>query len=52
MKNEDNLEKISEEAIEQIMEKKYDADLRNRGISEIAFVGAAFCGKMVKVSYR
>ena len=52
VKNEDNLEKISEEAIEQIMEKKYDADLRNRGISEIAFVGAAFCGKMVKVSYR
>lgn len=52
VKNEDNLEKISEEAIEQIMEKKYDADLRNRGISEITFVGAAFCGKMVKVSYR
>ncbi len=52
VKNEDNLDKISEEAIEQIMEKKYDADLRNRGISEITFVGAAFCGKMVKVSYR
>ena len=52
VKNEDNLEKVSEEAIEQIMEKKYDIGLRDRGIKDVTFVGVAFCGKVVKVSYR
>ena len=52
VKNEDDLEKVSEEAIEQIIEKKYDVGLRDRGIKDITFVGVAFCGKVVKVSYR
>jgi len=52
VKNEDDLEKVSEEAIEQIMEKKYDVGLRDRGIKDVTFVGVAFCGKVVKVSYR
>ena len=52
VKNEDNLEKVSEEAIEQITEKKYDIGLRDRGIKDVTFVGVAFCGKAVKVSYR
>ena len=52
VKNEDNLEKVSEEAIEQIIEKKYDIGLRDRGIKDVTFVGVAFCGKVVKVSYR
>ena len=52
MKNEDDLEKVSQEAIEQIMEKKYDIGLRDRGIKDVTFVGVAFCGKVVKVSYR
>ena len=52
VKNEDNLEKVSEEAIEQITEKKYDIGLRDRGIKDVTFVGVAFCGKVVKVSYR
>ena len=52
VKNEDNLEKVSEEAIEQITEKKYDIGLRDRGIKDITFVGVVFCGKIVKVTYR
>ena len=52
VKNEDNLEKVSEEAIEQIIEKKYDIGLRDRGIKDVTFVGVAFCGKVAKVSYR
>jgi len=52
VKNEDNLEKVSEEAIEQIMEKKYDVGLKDRGVKDVTFVGVAFCGKVVKVSYR
>ena len=52
VKNQDDLEKVSEEAIEQIIEKKYDIGLRDRGIKDVTFVGVAFCGKVVKVSYR
>ena len=49
VKNEDNLEKVSEEAIEQIMEKKYDVGLKDRGVKDVTFVGVAFCGKVIKV---
>ncbi len=52
VKNEDNLEKVSEEAIEQIIEKKYDIGLKDRGVKDVTFVGVAFCGKIVKVTYR
>ena len=52
VKNEDDLEKVSEEAIEQIIEKKYDIGLKDRGIKDVTFVGVAFCGKIVKVTYR
>ena len=52
VKNEDDLEKVSEEAIEQIMEKKYDVGLKDRGVKDVTFVGVAFCGKIVKVTYR
>ena len=50
--NENKLEKLSEEAITQIEEKKYDVNLKTRGIENITFVGIAFYGKMLKVSYR
>ena len=52
VKNEDDLDKISEEAIEQIIEKKYDVGLKDRGVKDATFVGVAFCGKIVKVTYR
>ena len=51
-KNEEDLEKESKEAIEQIISKKYDVSLKDRGVKEIVFLGIAFCGKLVKVNYR
>ena len=51
-KNEEDLEKESKEAIEQIISKKYDTSLKERGLKEIVFLGIAFCGKLVKVNYR
>ena len=50
-KNEEDLEKESKEAIEQIISKKYDVSLKERGVKEIVFLGVAFYGKLVKVSY-
>ena len=51
-KNEQDLEKESKEAIEQIISKKYDTSLKERGVKGIVFLGIAFCGKLVKVNYR
>ena len=50
-KDENSLEKVSKEAVDQIIEKKYDVALKDRGIEDITLVGVAFCGKMVKVFY-
>lgn len=51
-KDENSLEKVSKEAVDQIIEKKYDVALKDRGIEDITLVGVAFCGKMVKVFYK
>ena len=50
-KDENSLEKVSKEAVNQIIEKKYDVALKNRGIEDVTLVGVAFCGKLVKISY-
>lgn len=50
--DENKLEKLSEEAITQIEEKKYDVNLKSRGIENITLVGIAFYGKKLKVSYK
>ena len=50
-KDENSLEKVSKEAVNQIIKKKYDVALKDRGIEDITLVGVAFCGKMVKVFY-
>ena len=50
--DENKLEKLSEEAIKQIEEKRYDINLKSRGIKEITSVGIAFYGKKLKVSYK
>ena len=50
--DENKLEKLSEEAIKQIEEKRYDINLKSREIKEITFVGIAFYGKKLKVSYK
>ncbi|WP_373080974.1 AAA family ATPase [Fusobacterium animalis] len=52
VKDEKDLEKMSKEAIEQIKNKKYDTQLKERGIKEITLLGLAFCGKRMKVSYE
>ena len=51
-KNEEDLEKEAKQAIEQIISKKYDVSLKERGIKDIIILGVAFCGKLVKVSYK
>ena len=51
-KNEEDLEKESKEAIEQIISKKYDTSLKERGVKGIVFLGIAFCGKLVKVNFK
>ena len=45
----ENLEKDVKEAIIQIEEKKYETDLRNRGIENIIKIGIAFCGSEMKI---
>ncbi|ALF18638.1 AAA family ATPase [Fusobacterium animalis] len=51
-KIEKDLEKVSKEAIEQIIDKKYDTQLKERGIKDITLIGIAFFGKILKVSYK
>ena len=51
-KNEEDLEKEAKQAIEQIISKKYDVSLKERGIKDIIILGVAFCGKLVKVTYK
>ena len=51
-KIEKDLEKVSKEAIEQIIDKKYDTQLKERGIKDITLFGIAFFGKILKVSHK
>ena len=51
-KIEKDLEKVSKEAIEQIINKKYDISLKERGIRDITLIGIAFFGKILKVNYK
>ena len=48
----EKLEEISKEALKQIEDKKYDISLKQNGIKEITFIGIAFCGKQIKISYK
>ena len=52
VKEEEDLNKVSKEAIEQITNKKYDTQLKERGIKNITLVGIAFFKKLLKVSYK
>ena len=47
--SEESLEALSAEALEQINEKRYDAEMRNDGIENILKLGIAFSGKKVKI---
>ena len=48
----ENLEEVSKEALRQIENKKYDASLKQNGIKDITYIGIAFCGKEIKISYK
>ena len=48
----EKLEEVSKEALKQIEAKKYDVSLKQNGIKEITYIGIAFCGKKIKISYK
>ena len=48
----EKLEEVSKEALQQIEDKKYDISLKQSGIREITYIGIAFCGKQIKISYK
>ena len=50
--NIEKLEEISKEALEQIENKKYDVSLKQNGVKDITYMGIAFCGKEIKISYK
>ena len=50
--NVDKLEEISKEALKQIEEGKYSSTLKQANTKEILYLGIAFCGKQIKVSYK
>ena len=48
--NEKNeLKKLSEDALKQIIDKKYDTDMMVQGVKTIYKYGVDFCGKQVEV---
>ena len=46
------MNKVSKEAIEQIINKKYDTQLKERGIKDITLVGIAFFKKLLKINKK
>jgi len=50
--NIEKLEEVSKEALKQIEDKKYDASLKQNGIKEITYIGIAFSGKEIKISFK
>ena len=50
--NINKLEEISKEALKQIEEGKYSSTLQQTDTKEILYLGIAFCGKQIKVSYK
>ena len=48
----EKLEEISKEALKQIEDKKYNISLKQNGIKEITYIGIAFFGKQIKISYK
>ena len=50
--NIEKLEEVSKEALKQIEGKKYDISLKQNGINEITYIGIAFCGKEIKISFK
>jgi hypothetical protein len=47
--NEEELKALSAEALNQINDKRYDAEMRSDGVESILKLGIAFSGKKVKI---
>lgn len=47
--NDEQLNKLANEAVQQIKDKKYAAELLSKGITKIIRIGVAFSGKKAKV---
>ena len=47
---EDGLKRLSKTALRQIKDKKYDMEMRAKGIAVIYRYGVAFCGSNVEVA--
>lgn len=47
--DEDKLEALSQEALAQIDEKRYDLELKDSGVEEVLKLGIAFSGKKVVI---
>ena len=50
--SEKNLEKFSKEALEQIINKKYNIELIKKGIKDITYIEIAFYKKQLRISYK
>ena len=50
--SEKNLENFSKEALEQIIDKKYNIELIEKGIKNITYIGIAFYKKQLRISYK
>ena len=50
--SEKNLENFSKEALEQIINKKYNIELIKKGIKDITYIGIAFYKKQLRISYK
>jgi hypothetical protein len=48
--SDEELKKLSQKALGQINEKKYDTELKNAGITSIIKYGVAFSGKNVEIT--
>lgn len=48
--SEEKLKSLSEAALQQIYERKYDTEMAAKGISQIFKFGVAFCGKKVHIT--
>lgn len=47
--DEEELERLSDEALDQIDDKRYDMEMREEGVEKILKLGIAFSGKKVKI---
>ena len=50
--SEKNLENFSKEALEEIINKKYNIELIKKGIKDITYIGIAFYKKQLRISYK